>query len=132
MSRKQNRLVKSAEGPAPKAKRKTDRVLIQGISESGDAMAVLRAREDRIEAGIVRPVKEGTPVEGELLRLRPHKDYPLLCDVDVELPAGTVNATGASEHKTSHNGPAQVATDSYRENWDAIWKKKPSKKQLLN
>jgi hypothetical protein len=53
--------------------------------------------------------------------------------VDVELPSGTINATGGNEHKTAHNGPAQVATDNYRDNWDAIWKKKSaSKKPLLN
>ena len=133
MSRKQNRPEKAAEGHKPKPKRKSDVVLIQGVSETGDAMAVIRAREDRVEAGIVRPVKEGEPVQGELVRLRPRPEFPLLCDVDVELPSGTVNATGGSEHKTSHNGPAQVATSTYRDNWDAIWNKKSTgKKPLLN
>jgi hypothetical protein len=80
----------------------------------------------------VRPVKEGQALEGELVRLRPRPDFPMLCDVDVEVPAGTVNATGGSDHKTAHNGPAQVATSSYRDNWDAIWKKKSAKKALPN
>lgn len=119
---------KSGRTPKPKVERaapekREDVVLIQGVSESGDALAVLRARNDRVEAGIVRAVKEGEPVQGELLKLKPRDGNPLLCDVEVQVPGGTLNAPGGSDAKPSHGGPAQVASDSYRANWDAIWKK---------
>jgi hypothetical protein len=121
-----------ADKPVKAAKPGDDVVLIRGISEDGQAMAVLRARDNRVEAGVVRPVKEGESATGELVKLKPRADFPLLCDVEVELPEGTVNATGGSDCD-SRTGPAQVATPSYRANWDAIWSKgRSSKKALLN
>jgi hypothetical protein len=104
-----------------KSKASKDQLLIHGVSEDGQKLAVLRAREDRVEAGVVSKVKEGEPLHGELVRLTPHEDFPLLCDVDVELP---------KQHKLEHGGPAQVATDRYRANWDAIWSKKKPSSQL--
>lgn len=104
----------SAESPR-------DTVLIHGVSEDGEKLAVLRAREDRVEAGIVSKLKEGEPVHGELVRLSPRPESPLLCDVKVELP---------SAQRLSHGGPAQVATPDYRANWDAIWSKKRPSSQL--
>ena len=108
-------------------------VLIHGVAEDG-AMAVLRARNDRLEAGIMRSVKPGEPVSGELVQLRPRPECPLVCDVETSVPAGTVNAAGGSDRapeRAAHGGPAQVATPSYRANWDAIWSK-PRKKTLPN
>ena len=104
----------------PEAK-SSDTVLIQGVSSDGESLAVLRAREDRVEAGVVRKVKDGEPLMGELVRLRPRPEFPLLCDVDVELPSPA--ARTAETPKLSHGGPAQVATPRYRDNWDAIWSK---------
>jgi hypothetical protein len=125
----------------PKAEKakpaRKDAVLIQGISEDGSTLAVLRAREDRIEAGLVRAVKEGEPLEGELVKLTPRPDAPLVCDVEVQLPAGAINARGGAEQPSdlapgTRGRPAQVATDSYRENWDAIWSKPRSGKKALS
>lgn len=127
------------------AKKRRDTILIHGVSEDGESMAVLRAREDRLEAGVLRTVKEGKPVDGELLKLTPRPEFPLVCDVEVEVPAGTINAAGGSDIHPARGGdmtqqlppgagrgrPAQVATESYRENWDAIWRK-PGKKALAN
>jgi len=114
-------------------------VLIHGISEDGQTLAVLRARNDRIEAGVVRAVKEGEALQGELVKLTPRAESPLVCDVEVQLPAGAINARGgtddvAQQHASDARGrPAQVATDSYRENWDAIWRKpRAGKKTLAN
>ncbi|MEY4515653.1 MAG: hypothetical protein RLZZ450_7775 [Pseudomonadota bacterium] len=115
-------------------------MLIHGVSEDGESFAVLRAREDRLEAGIVRKVKDGESLHGELLRLTPRPESPLLCDVQVEYaPPSAVTAASkyAAEsaaadgphapklaaQKLQHGGPAQVATSSYRANWDAIWSK---------
>ena len=123
---------------SPSERKRRDAILIQGVSEDGESMAVLRAREDRLEAGILRTVKPGKPVEGELLKLTPRPEFPLVCDVEVELPAGTINAAGGSDRieagaaaREGRGRPAQVATESYRENWDAIWRK-PGKKALAN
>jgi hypothetical protein len=105
-------------------------VLIHGVSEDGESFAVLRARDDRLEAGVMRKVKDGEPLHGELLRLTPRPESPLVCDVEVQYaPPSQVAAThdGAADvqqaRKLTHGGPAQVATSSYRANWDAIWSK---------
>ena len=45
-----------AKQSAGKAQKGEDVLLVHGVSESGDAYQVLRAREDRIEAGIVKPL----------------------------------------------------------------------------
>ncbi|MET0287264.1 MAG: hypothetical protein ABW352_22455 [Polyangiales bacterium] len=108
-----------------KKKTSEDKLLIHGVSEDGEKLSVLRARGDRVEAGIVSKVKDGEPLHGELVKLTPHADFPLLCDVDVELAAPNAGAP-----KLSHGGPAQVATPSYRANWDAIFQKKPRPSQL--
>jgi hypothetical protein len=79
----------------------------------------------------VRAVKEGERPQGELVRLKPRPESPLVCDVEVELPAGTLNAAGGSDRPVATHGPAQVATASYRANWDAIWKKPKSGNKAL-
>jgi len=119
------------------AEKRRDAILIHGVSEDGESMAVLRARENRLEAGVLRTVKPGQAVDGELLKLTPRPEFPLVCDVEVQVPAGTINAAGGSDGVTSgserqgRGRPAQVATETYRENWDAIWRK-PSKRPLAN
>ena len=125
----------SAAAPtrAGNTKKSKDAILIHGVSQDGETMAVLRAREDRVEAGVLRAVKDGQPVTGEVLKLTPRPEFPLLCDVEVQVPAGAINATGGSDApaRAPRGRPAQVATDTYRENWDAIWRK-PGKKPLAN
>jgi hypothetical protein len=32
----------------------------------------------------------------------------------------------------AHSGPAQVASDEYRRNWDAIWSRAPERTKLAN
>jgi hypothetical protein len=75
---------------------------------------ILRRRSDDgpIEAGIVQPLEEGKPITGEVISLEQREDLPFLFNVTTELAA-------ASARESS--GPAQVATDSYRRGWDAIW-----------
>lgn len=107
---------RGAEGGEAKS---SDTLLIHGVSPDGERLAVLRAREDRVEAGVVQRVKEGESITGELVRLKPRPEFPLLCDVEVELPSPSQRKPDAP--RLSHGGPAQVATTSYRANWDAIW-----------
>lgn len=47
--------------------------------------------------------------------MRRREDLPFLFDVTTE-----VEGAPASESR-SGDGPAQVATDSYRKGWEAIW-----------
>lgn len=102
-----------------------DTVLIHGASADGAELAVLRAREDRVEAGVLRKVREGEPLTGELVRLTPRPEFPLLCDVAVEYtPDDKPREPTRKRPQLSHGGPAQVATPSYRANWDAIWAKR--------
>ncbi len=120
---------KPAAPAKPKAKRVVkDVMLIRGVSEDGQSLAVLRARDDRVEAGIIRAVTEDEPPapDSELLKLTPRADAPFVCDVETQVPAGLINASGGSDRKPAHHGPAQVASPNYRTNWDRIWNRPKS------
>ena len=105
----------------------SDVALIHGKTADGEGLRIIRRREDRIELGAVRPLKEGAPIAGEVVSLTPRPDFPLLCDVKVQYSASAASDVPAAPR----HGPAQVATDQYRENWDRIWQKKP-KAELAN
>jgi hypothetical protein len=87
-----------------------DVVMVHGATDDGAGAKVLRARPGRLDAGEVRPMREGKPLgTGEIVRLERREDAPALYDVHVEHEVQT------SPHAA---GPAQVATDAYRESWD--------------
>jgi hypothetical protein len=96
-----------------------DVVLVYGRSEDGNGYDVLRQRGDALEAGTMRPLNEGKPIHGEVVRLKAREDSPVLYDVDVQHDA-----------RPSTGGPAKVATQEYRQGWDSIWAKKPSQHTL--
>ena len=86
----------------------------------------------------MRRLEAGKPIHGEVVRLRPRAHAPFVCDVEVELAAASREevlddkAGRAGAHALgAGSGPAQVATESYRQNWDAVYgrSRKPS---LLN
>jgi hypothetical protein len=111
-----------------------DVALVCGVSQDGAGVEVIRKRGDRIETGTVRRLEPGKPIHGEVVRLRPRAHAPFVCDVEVEFAApareeGAAAAAGTAPGASS--GPAQVATESYRKNWDAVYGRgrKPS---LLN
>jgi hypothetical protein len=106
-----------------------DIALIHGKTADGTGLRIIRKREDRIELGAVRPLEHGTPITGEVVTLTPRPEFPLLCDVKVELDARS-SETDVAER--SRSGPAQVATDRYRENWDRIWMKKTDTPKIAN
>ena len=100
---------------APEAPADHDDVaLIHGRTDDGRGLKILRRRQDRIEVGAVVPLTPGKPIVGEVVRLEPRKESPLLCNVHVEY-APPVDA------RPTANGPAQVATDRYRQNWDLVF-----------
>jgi hypothetical protein len=122
-----------AASEAPAAAK--DVALIHGVSADG-AVHVIRRRGERLEAGALRPVREGVPLTGELVSLTPRESCPLLCDVQVHYAppkAAEVEAkpSAASSKPLGRKGPAQVATDTYRDNWDSIWSGK-KKRDALN
>lgn len=85
-----------------------DQVTLGPIVGPGGARAVARQRDNRLEIGMVRPLREGQPIpEGvELIRV----DNPdCTCGgwQDVETLRG--------------GGPAQVATPAYRDGYDRIF-----------
>lgn len=99
----------------------SDIALIQGKTPDGEGLRVIRKRRERIELALVKPLEQGVPITGEVVSLKPRPEFPLLCDVKVELEAPQAADVAT---RPAHGGPAQVATDRYRENWDKIWKRK--------
>ena len=90
--------------------------MLGGGTADGKGRKVLRCRDGQVEIGAVRPLEEGKPIVGELAELRPRKDCPMICDVEVKYrPPASQRAVGR---------PAMVASDRYRKNWDAIWNQK--------
>lgn len=113
----------SSDAPQKKAETETfDVVMVHGKTADGEGASVLRARPGRIEAGEVRPLRDGQPLTGggEVVRLAARAGTPNVYDVDVqcEVPRGAAApAEGA--------GPPQVATLAYRESWERTFGMKP-------
>jgi hypothetical protein len=113
-----------SESEPPPQKPKEDVVFVHGPAESGEGLRVLRKRNDTLEIGEIRAVKEGRPLQGDLVQLKPRKDHDRLFDVDVLVSREEIEGKGTSTAALpprSHAGPAQVANDAYRANWEAIF-----------
>ncbi|MBI2395408.1 MAG: hypothetical protein HYV09_37915 [Deltaproteobacteria bacterium] len=100
--------------------KKRDRAVIVGELAEKKGLAVLRQRgEDApVEAGVVRGVREGEPITGELVNLKPTAEDPRVCDVEVLHDARPAAAA-------AHAGPARVASEAYRSGWDALFGGQP-------
>jgi hypothetical protein len=105
--------------------RSEDVVLLAGQTEDGQGIRVLRKRQNRLEVGVVMPLRPGKPITGEVVRLEPRRETPLVCDVHVEYAP-------PAEVRPTSKGPAQVASERYRANWDAIWSTNRRDDQSLN
>ncbi|MDX2054722.1 MAG: hypothetical protein SFV15_20135 [Polyangiaceae bacterium] len=101
-----------------------DVALVHGVTPDG-GYRIVRRRGEQLELGSVHPLKEGKPLEGEVVALRPRKEFPLVCDVETlySPPKPLVGDTAAAPpaQARAKKGPAQVSTEAYRENWDQIW-----------
>jgi hypothetical protein len=122
-----------ADSDTPKKK---DLVLVHSVTDDGNGVRVLRQREQTLEAGEMRPLEDGKPIRGEVVKLTRRPECPVLFDAETQLSTPTL-AEPKKERKTaaatrSRAGPAQVASDSYRRNWDAVWKRRGKKPALLN
>ena len=84
---------------------------------------MLRAREQGLEIGEVRPIVEGQPLTGEIVKLRARPGMPHVCDVETQLSREELDrARGVPRPALGHPGPARVSSDAYRTNWDAIYR----------
>ena len=98
-----------------------DVVMLHGKTDDGQGARVLRARPGRLEAGEVRPLREGKPmVKGEVVSLSRRQDAPALYDVKVEHRVDAPPQPQPVSQKSTP-GPAQVATRAYRESWERIF-----------
>jgi hypothetical protein len=124
-----------------------DVVLFCGVTSDGRGVDVVRKRGSTLQAGVVRPLEQGKPIQGEVVELVQRGTTPLFdCTVRFdtqsttqlaqspkasESPATDEKATPAKALSDTRGHPARVATDVYRRNWDTIWKRS-SGKALLN
>jgi hypothetical protein len=116
---------------------KKDLVLVHGRTPDGNGLNVLRARDQQLELGTMRPLEEGRPIQGEVVKLTSRPEMPNLYDAETQFePANAAGSAKASDEapapdsRSKNNGPAQVASEAYRKNWDAIWKR-PAKRRAL-
>jgi hypothetical protein len=95
-----------------------DVVLLHGKTADGEGASVIRMRPGRLEAGEVRPLKEGRPIQGggQVVRLSPRAGVAPLYDVNVQYEATPAQASAQAQPTTG--GPPQVATTAYRESWE--------------
>lgn len=90
-----------------------DVLLPHARTEDGAGVHVLRKRGEVIEAGVVRAMREGQPIHGELVKLAQREGTPLF-DVEVLHDA-------RSEAARSLGRPARVSNAKFREGWDRIF-----------
>lgn len=129
-------MAKGPNKPAPRRASGEDVVLLCGRTEDGAGLDVIRKRGDVVQRGVVRPLEEGKPITGEVVKLEQRGTTPIF-DVTVQYAAGaSEESAGSLERSTparalpggvTRGHPARVASDEYRRNWDAIWKRSSSK-----
>lgn len=103
-----------------------DVAAVFGKDERGLHILRRRGEDGPIETGILQPLEEGKPISGEVISMSRRDDVPFLFDVTTQVAAPKVEAT----ETPPAGGPAQVATESYRKGWDAIWGRRPRSTQL--
>jgi hypothetical protein len=88
------------------------------IARDGQGTHILRRRSEDgpIEKGVLQPLVEGKPIDGEVVTLQARPEFPLLFDVKSEFVS-----PHEEQSRATADGPAQVASDAYRRGWDAVW-----------
>jgi len=100
---------KAPDGPVE------DIAMVVAASADAQQLAVLRKRGEELSTAILRPAKQGQPLHGELVRLRPREGERNLYDVESIFQ-------GPRDRAGDRGRPAQVATDEYRDGWDRLFK----------
>jgi hypothetical protein len=104
-----------AHAPAEPSSAPVEDVLFpHARTEDGAGLHVLRKRGDAIEAGVVRAMREGQPLHGELVKLAQREGTPLF---DVEV----LHDARSQTPPPRLGRPARVASARFREGWDRIW-----------
>jgi hypothetical protein len=116
---------KPASEAVPAKEAATDVVLVGPPTQDGGGVHILRAREQGLEAGELRPLQEGRPITGEIVTLAPRKDQPRVFDVKDSYRPPTTTSSSMTSSALPHKGPANVATKAYREGWDEVFGKPP-------
>ena len=95
-----------------------DVAVLGNPTDDGEGRRVLRIRDGAAAIGEVRPLRHGRALapNAEIVTLAPREGQPNVCDVEV---AHRVEAPAAP--RAAGDGPAQVATEAYRESWDRIF-----------
>jgi hypothetical protein len=58
-----------------------------------------------------------------VVQLKPRKEAPGVCDVEVAVHAPTPDPSSPTAASPPRHGPAQVSTPTYRANWERIFGK---------
>lgn len=103
----------SSQKPSP-SEAAPDLLYVHSRCEAGEGFNVVRQRQDRVEIGELREVREGKPVMGEVVRLSQREGQERLFDVEVLYD-------GAKSARRQAVGPARISSNAYRDNWDAIF-----------
>jgi hypothetical protein len=102
-----------------------DVALLYAPTEDGAGARFVRAHAGELQTGEVRPLAEGRSLCGqELVRMRPRSELPMLFDVEVIHPAERAGRDTV--------GPAQVASEQYRRNWEDTFAPLKARGQLAN
>lgn len=117
MARKRKAAVadQAAEDAGAPARLQGDIAVVCGKDQHGTHILRRRSEEAPLELGLLRPLREGKPIEGEVVSLTQRPEAPILFDVKSEL------ADPRPRPRATEDGPAQVATEAYRKGWDAVW-----------
>jgi|SRR5665213_885326 len=98
-----------------------DIAVVCGKDAQGLHILRRRSEDGPIEAAVAQPLTEGRPIRGEVISMRQREDVPFVFDVRTEVDTSENPADGRVASTETKDGPAQVATNSYRAGWDAIW-----------
>jgi len=105
----------SKSGSDDEKAKPSDVVLVQGRTDDGEGIRVLRAREGNVEVGELRAMRPGMPLlSGDVVALTQRAEHPRLWNVDVQYRV---------EGNKQHSGPAKFASHAYRENWDVVFRR---------
>jgi hypothetical protein len=92
------------------------------VARDEDGVHILRRRseESPVEMGLLKPMREGKPISGEVITLKQRADVPIFYDVRSEY-GGPAQPEPREPDAREAAGPAQVTSDAYRRGWDAVW-----------
>jgi hypothetical protein len=98
------------KGDLPKGQ---DFAIPLGPAEGGGIRIIRHHSDHSISTGVCRPLEEGKPFQGEVVRMSRNEDGP---GIKME-----------SVYKPEAGGPAKVNSPSFKSGWDRIWKKSKGK-----